>query len=419
MRGWPRGPGEAVDTVRAGPLHGVQVLDLSRVLAGPFATMGLGEMGARVVKGEHVRGGDETRNWGPPFIGGESAYYLAVNRNKEGVALDLGHEAAQVAVRRLAVAWADIVVENFLPGTLEKFGLGLDSLRAEQPRLITASVRGYPPGDDRPGYDFVIQGAGGIMSITGPQDGDPFKIGVAATDLFAGMFLQSGLLAALYDRERTGLGQHLEVSLFDAQLAMLANVASASLVTGRTPRRYGNAHPQLAPYEVFACEDGRITIGVGNDRQFAALSQALGHPGWAEDDRFRHNADRVVRRQELVALMQDVLAARSCAAWLRELTVAGVPCGPIRTVDEALASPEAELSGAVVHMDHPTVPDLQQVRLPWRFSRRCAAPRTPPPLHGEHTRQVLAEAGLDEAAIDAAIGNGAALQADQVRSASP
>ncbi len=394
-----------------GPLHGICVLDLSRVLAGPFATMGLGELGARVVKVEHVRGGDETRTWGPPFSGGESAYYLAVNRNKEGVALDLRQEAAQKAVRGLAVGWADVVVENFLPGALEKFGLGLAGLRAEQPRLITASIRGYPRGDDRPGYDFVVQGAGGIMSITGPEDGEPFKIGVAATDLFAGMFLQSGILAALYDRERTGLGEHVEVSLFDAQLAMLANVASASLVTGRPPRRYGNAHPQLAPYEVFPCQDGRITIGIGNDRQFAALARVLGRPAWSEDPSFRHNADRVVHRQQLVSRMREILVRRPCAAWLEELTAVAVPCGPIRSVDEALASPEAQRSGAVVHMDHPTVPNLPQLRLPWRFARRTAEPRTPPPLHGQHTSAVLAEAGLDAEEIAIALGGGAAMQA--------
>ena len=381
--------------------------------------MGLGELGARVVKVEHVRSGDETRNWGPPFVGGESAYYLAVNRNKESIALDLTRAAAQAVVRRLAVDWADILVENFLPGTLGKFGLGLDGLRAEQPRLITASVRGYPRGDDRPGYDFVIQGAGGMMSLTGPERGEPYKIGVAATDLFAGMFLQSGLLAALYDRERTGQGQHLDVSLYESQLAMLANVASACLVTGRRPRRWGNAHPQLAPYEVFACRDGRITIGVGNDRQFQALAQVLDRSQWAEDDRYRHNADRVLNRAALRELMQAVLAERPCQEWLEALTAVAVPCGPIRTVDEALASSEAQLAGAVVRMGHPTVPDLPQVRLPWRFSRRQAAPRTPPPLHGQHTRQILREAGLDDQAIDEALASGAAKQASLERAGSP
>ncbi len=409
---------EALATGKDGPLEGVRVLDLSRVLAGPFATMGLGELGARVVKVEHVRGGDETRAWGPPFVGGESAYYLAVNRNKESIALDLTRAAAQAAVRRLAVGWADILVENFLPGTLEKFGLGLDGLRAQEPRLITASVRGYPRGDDRPGYDFVIQGAGGIMSITGPETGEPCKIGVAATDLFAGMFLQSGLLAALYDRERTGFGQHLDVSLYESQLAMLANVASACLVTGRPPARYGNAHPQLAPYEVFACLDGRITIGVGNDRQFHALAQVLGRAEWAEDGRYRHNADRVRNRRRLREMMEAVLARRPSQEWLSELTAASVPCGPIRTVDETLASSEARLAGAVVRMDHPTVPGLPQVRLPWRFTRREAAPRTPPPLHGQHTRQILREAGLGDADIDEALASGAAKEATGVRAGS-
>lgn len=393
-----------------GPLRGIRVLDLSRVLAGPFATMGLGELGARVIKIEHVRGGDETRAWGPPFAGGESAYYLAINRNKESVALDLRTPVAQRVVHRLAVSWADVVVENFRPGALAAFGLSLEGLRAAQPRLITASLRGYPAGDDRPGYDFIIQGAGGLMSITGPVDGEPHKVGVAVTDLFAGQFLQSGILAALFQRERSGRGQHLDVSLWDTQLALLANVGSACLLSGKSPRRYGNAHPQLAPYEVFACQDGRITIGVGNDGQFLALAGVLGSPEWAEDERFRHNPDRVVHRRALRELMEAVLRTRPGERWLEALTAAGVPCGPIRAVDEALKGPETMLSGAVVQMAHPSIPALPQIRLPWRFSRGSAAPRRPPPLLGEHTRSVLRETGLEDAEIDAALASGAAGQ---------
>ncbi len=389
-------------------LAGVNVLDLSRVLAAPHCTMALGELGARVIKVEHVRVGDETRTWGPPFVEGESAYYLAVNRNKQSVALDLATPVAQKVVRRLALSWADIVVENFKAGDLERFNLGLADLRAAQPRLITASIRGYPIGDDRPGYDFVIQGAGGLMSITGPQQGPPSKVGVAVADLFAGSWLLSGILAALYERERSGRGQHVSVSLFDSQLAMLANVASSYLVTGRPSARYGNAHAQLVPYEVFGCKDGEITVGVGNDHQFAAVCKVLGHPEWCTDERYATNPQRVLHRQQLVAEMGAALGQRFASEVLSALNAAGVPCGPIRSVGDALESPEAALGGAVTHLEHAKIRDLPQVRLPWRFSRSDASPRTAPPLHGEHTAEVLAEAGLSDEEIADALRSGAA-----------
>ncbi len=392
------------------------MLDLSRVLAAPHCTMALGELGARVIKVEHTRGGDETRTWGPPFAEGESAYYLAVNRNKESVALDLRTKTGQEVVRRLALSWADVVVENFKPGDLERFELGLAELRAAQPRLITASVRGYPVGDDRPGYDFVIQGAGGLMSITGPAEGPPMKVGVAVADLFAGGWLLSGILAALYEREHSGRGQHVSVSLFDAQLAMLANVASSYLVTGRPSARYGNAHAQLVPYEVFTCRDGAITIGVGNDRQFDILCQVLGHPEWRADERYATNPERVRHRRELVTEVGAALAQLPSSNVLDSLTAGGVPCGPIRGVGDALESPEAMLGGSVTHLEHPKIPLLPQVRLPWRFSRSDASPRTAPPMHGQHTQQVLAEAGLSAAEIAEALQTGAAAAMNGVTS---
>lgn len=391
-----------------GPLSGVRVLDLSRVLAGPYATMALGELGARVIKVEHVREGDETRSWGPPFIEGESAYYLGVNRNKESVALDLTHPLAQDVVHRLGIGWADVVVENFRPGNLERFNLSLDEMRERNPALITASVRGYPLGDDRAGYDFVIQGAGGLMSITGPTDGPPSKVGVAAADLFTSSFLLSGILAALYARCQTGQGQHLTVSLFECEVAMLANVASSHLLTGEPARRHGNAHPSMAPYEVFSTQDGPITLGVGNDRQFRSLAEVLGHPEWLRDPRFATNPARVTHRAELKQSIDAALSRRDSEEWLGVLTAAGIPCGPIRTVAEVFRSPEVARAGTVVEMDHPLIGPLKQVRLPWRFTGTPAGPRTPPPLHGQHTWRILREAGLSEEEIAAAFGAGTA-----------
>ncbi len=389
-----------------GPLDGVRVLDLSRVLAGPFATMSLGELGARVIKVEHVLEGDETRSWGPPFVEGESAYYLGVNRNKESLALDLTRAEAQEVVRRLATGWADVVVENFRPGNLDRFNLSLESLRDAQPSLITASVRGYPLGDDRAGYDFVIQGAGGLMSITGPSDGEPYKVGVAAADLFTSMFLLSGVLAALYERTRTGRGQHVSVSLFESQVAMLANVASSYLLTGQRPRRYGNAHPSMAPYETVRTKDKPIAIGVGNDRQFLSLARALGREAWVDDARFGTNPDRVAHREELLAEIEAALAERTREEALALLTKGGIPCGPIRSIDEVFAGAEVAQAGTVAHLRHPLIEDLPQVRLPWRYSRTPAEPRTPPPLLGEHTRRILREVGLSDAQIEAALATG-------------
>ena len=370
--------------------------------------MSLGELGARVIKVEHVREGDETRSWGPPFVAGESAYYLGVNRNKESIALDLTRPLAQDVVRRLALDWADVVVENFRPGNLERFNLSLEALRREKPALITASVRGYPLGDDRAGYDFVIQAAGGLMSVTGPEDGPPYKVGVAVADLFTSSFLLSGILAALYARCQTGQGQHLSVSLFECEVAMLANVASSHLLTGAPARRHGNAHPSMAPYEVFETRDGPLALGVGNDRQFQGLAQALGHPEWLTDPRFSTNPARVEYRAELKRAIDGALSRRGKEEWLGILTEVGIPCGPIRSVAEVFASPELERAGTVVEMRHPLIPDLRQVRLPWRFSGTPAEPRTPPPLHGQHTRQILREAGLDEREVEAAFADGVA-----------
>lgn len=369
----------------SGSLAGIRVLDLSRVLAAPYATMALGDLGAEIIKIERPGTGDETRRWGPPFLAEESAYFLSANRNKKSCTVDLTDPAGQELVRTLAAGWADVVVENFKPGTMARYGLALADLRRDNPRLVTATLRGYPEGDDRPGYDFVMQAGAGIMSLTGPQDGPPYKVGIAVADITAGLFLLSGILSALLMRERTGEGQHLDVSLFDAQVAWWANVGSAHLVTGTPPGRWGNAHPQLSPYELFEAADGYLAIAVGNDLQFRSLSETLGHPEWAQDPRYRTNPDRVKNRDSLHDVLQEVLGQRAVSQWTAALDARQVPAGPVRTLPEALAWRQT--------LPHPVVSVLEgipQIALPWNFSGSGSMPRTPPPHLGEHTQEVWA-----------------------------
>ncbi len=359
------------------------------MLAAPYATMALGELGADIIKVERAPDGDETRQWGPPFVQGESTYYLGINRNKRSIALNLRDESDRQVVRDLAKGWADVVVENFRPGTLERWGMGLAALRQANPRLITASVRGYPAGDDRPGYDFVIQAGSGLMSITGDVDGPPFKVGVAVADIFTGLFLLSGIEAALFRREKTGKGDHVEVSLWESQLAALATVVQGHLSTGGAPGRWGNAHAQLAPYQIFPTENGWIAIGVGNDRQFQDLCGVLGHEEWSQDQRFLSNRDRVNNRGPLEELLTEMLRTRSTEIWVERLQNAGVPVGPVRTVPEALAHAQAQGHHLIGSMAHPTLGEIQQIRLPWRFSESSTAMTLPPPLLDEHHQDIL------------------------------
>lgn len=374
-----------------GPLAGIKVLDLSRIVAAPFATMALGELGADVIKVERKGPGDDSRTWGPPFAEGESAYYLAVNRNKRSLECDLGDEQDQHLLRRLAVEWADVVVENFRAGTLTRYNLALDDLRRDNPRLVTATIRGYPIGDDRPGYDFVVQAGSGLMSLIGPPEGEPYKVGVPVADLSSGLFLLSGILAAIIERGRTDIGQHVSVSLWESQVSMHVNVNQNYLVSGYPPRRLGNAHPQVAPYEVLRARDGNLAIAVGNDGQFTALAEALGHPEWADDPRFATNAGRVSNRDALLAVLHSVLGEMTKDDIVTDLECAGVAVASIRTIDEVLTSDEAHRAGTVVRMAHPTVGNLDVVRLPWRFSAADVGPRTPPPLLGEHSDEIRRE----------------------------
>jgi crotonobetainyl-CoA:carnitine CoA-transferase CaiB-like acyl-CoA transferase len=369
-----------------GPLEGLVVADLSRVLAGPFATMLLGDLGADVIKVEHPTGGDETRAWGPPFHGEHSTYYLAVNRNKRSVALDLKTDAGRRAARALA-ARADVLVENFKAGTLDRLGLGYEEVARDNPGLVWCSISGFgrAAGAELPGYDFLVQAMSGLMSITGPSGGEPTKVGVALVDVLSGLYATTGILAALQERARTGRGQRVEVSLLGSALAGLVNQASSFLCTGTPPRAMGNRHPSITPYETLATADRPLVVAVGNDGQFARLCRAVGRDELAGDPRFATNADRVANRDELAALLEEALAARGAADWVAALAEAGVPCGLVNDVGEAFALADRLGLGAVA--DAGGVP---QVASPIGLSATPVSYRLAPPALGEHTAEVLA-----------------------------
>lgn len=394
-----------------GALDGLLILDLTRVLAGPYATQLLGDFGARVVKVEQPGRGDETREWGPPFApSGQSAYFLCVNRNKESLTLDLKTAGGRAVLRDLARR-ADVLIENFKPGTMAALGLGYDSLRAENPGLIYCAITGYGqdgPYASRPGYDTVIQAQGGLMSITGRADGEPQKVGVAVVDITAGLYAAASILAALHHRERTGEGQSIDVALFDVQLSWLANVGSAYLVSGRAPARYGNAHATIVPYQPFRASDGQIMVAVGNDGQFARFCAALGRPEWAADPRFATNPARVASRDVLVPMIEAVMAGRSVAEWERELIAAGVPCGPVNDVPTALSDPQARARGMVREVVDDRGEAVRVVGPAPRLSATPPSVRTAPPRLGQHTESVLRDLlGYDEARIAALRAEGA------------
>lgn len=374
-----------------GPLDGIRVLDLTRILAGPYATMLLGDLGAEVVKVEPP-GGDDSRAWGPPFVGGESAYYLGVNRNKRGIRLDLALEEDRQALRTL-VGDADVLIENFRTGTMERWGLGYEAtLREAHPRLVYCSITGYGrsgPWADLAGYDPVIEAVSGLMSVTGQADGDAMKFGVALVDILTGHQAALGVLAALHRRGVDGLGQRVDVSLFETALSVLANQASAYLVSGRVPSRHGNAHPAIVPFEVFATRDGDVMVCAGNDRLFARLCSLLGMPQLADDARFSTNPARVQHREALTPILARALANMGRDELVERAERLGVPLGPVQSIDRALAQPQVAARDMLVEMPHPTVGTLRQIGLPVKLDRTPATIRRPPPLLGQHDDEVL------------------------------
>ena len=368
------------------PLEGVRVLDLSRVLAGPYATMMLADLGADVLKVEHPERGDDTRHWGPPFAGGESAYFLSVNRNKRSVGVDLKSEAGLEKVKELAAS-ADVLIENMRRGALAKMGLGYEVLKELNPGLVYCSITGFGPGpdEDRPGYDFLIQARGGIMGITGFEE--PTKVGVAAADMVCGLQAALAVLAALYRRAETGDGARVEVPLFESQLSWLANRAQEYLVSGEDTGRMGNAHPSIVPYQTFHASDRPLALAVGNDSQFANLCKAVRRPELAKDERFTTNPDRVANRDELVAILQEEFRKKTVDEWVEEIREAGVPCGPVNTLADVFSDEHVLSSGILREVEHPAAGTLKMLASPVLVDRERLPIRRPPPTLGQHTSE--------------------------------
>ncbi len=385
------------------PLEGVRVLDLTRVLAGPYCTMMLGDLGADVIKVERPGAGDDVRSWGPPFApGGESAYFLCVNRNKRSVTVDLKAPRGRDLIGALARR-ADVLVENFKTGTLDEMGLGYEVLRGLNAGLVYCSITGFGatgPYRDMPGYDLIAQAMGGIMSITGEVDGAPMKVGVPIVDLTTGMFATIAILAALRVKERTGQGQRVDMALLDSEIAWLGNVASNYLIGGKPARRLGNAHPNITPYEVFPTRDGHLALAVGNDGQWRRFCQAAGAPDLANRPDFKTNSDRVRNRERLVPVMEGLMRQRTSQEWMDLLRKEEIPCGPIQTVDRALHDPQVLARGMVVEAPHPTAGSVKLVASPLKLAQTPPEIRLPPPTLGQHTEEVLRDVlGLAPQAI--------------------
>ena len=385
------------------PLGGLTVLDFTRVLSGPYCTMLLADMGARVIKLEQPGRGDDTRGWGPPFVNGESAYFLSINRNKESLTLDLKQPSARPILGSL-LARADVVVENFRPGTMERLGLSYQALAGKYPRLIYCSISGFGqtgPRRAEPGYDAVMQGEAGLMSITGDAAGPPYRLGVAIADIVSGMFGAQGITLALLARARTGRGQHVDIGMLDATAALLTYQAGIFFATGTTPGRMGNRHPTIVPYETFHASDGDFVVAVGNDSQFRTFCSIIGAEGLVTDERFATNRGRVVHYNELRPLLVERLHSRTRQEWVRELKAAGVPCGSVRDVAEVLSDPHLDARGMIETVDHVTAGAIRLLGVPIKLSHTPGSVRVAPPALGQHTDRILEEdCGLSAAQIE-------------------
>ena len=390
-----------MDDSGQGPLAGIRVVDLTRILAGPLCAMMLGDMGADVIKVEPPEKGDDTRSWGPPFVGEEAAYFLGVNRNKRSLTLNMAHPTGQKMLAGL-ISNADVLIDNFRLGTLDKWGFTDTWFEQSAPRLIRCSITGYGSSGPKaalPGYDFVLQAESGLMSICGERDGGPTKYGVAIVDVCTGMLAGSAILAALNARARTGRGQKVELSLYESSLFMLVNVAANYLAAGREGGRFGNGHPSIVPYTTYRAADAMIALAIGNERQFARAAEVLGHPEWASDARFATNRARVENRTLIDGVIEAALSRDMADNWLTRLKAAGVPCGKINSVAEALDDPQTAARDMIETVQHPTIGALRMLGIPFKLSDTACSVRCPPPTLGQHNDEILAELGVDAKAI--------------------
>jgi crotonobetainyl-CoA:carnitine CoA-transferase CaiB-like acyl-CoA transferase len=388
-----------------GPLSGIRVLDLSRILAGPFCTMNLGDMGAEIIKIEQPGKGDDTRSWGPPFAGSEAAYFLGINRNKKSVTLNLKSEEGIKILKKL-LKNSDVLIENFKFGTMDKYGITDEWREKEAPQLVHCQITGYGgrgPRGKRPGYDFLLQAESGLMSITGEENGDPMKVGVALVDVCTGMNATIAILGALNSRNISGKGQKVETSLYTTSISMLVNVAANHLVSGKPARRFGNGHPNIVPYRTFDAIDGSIAIAVGNDMQFAKFASCLGRDDWAKDKRFIKNADRVINRSLIDKEIQDVIGTKKVEEWLEKLLSSNIPASAVNSVESALSDEQTLANDMVVSVNHSEAGVLKMLGVPYRFSDTPATINKAPPLLGEDNKEILQSIGYDNDQIDSLI----------------
>ena len=388
-----------------GPLSGIRVLDLSRILAGPFCTMNLGDMGAEIIKIEQPGKGDDTRSWGPPFAGSEAAYFLGINRNKKSVTLNLKSDEGIKILKKL-LKNSDVLIENFKFGTMDKYGITDEWREKEAPQLVHCQITGYGgrgPRGKRPGYDFLLQAESGLMSITGEENGDPMKVGVALVDVCTGMNATIAILGALNSRNISGKGQKVETSLYTTSISMLVNVAANHLVSGKPARRFGNGHPNIVPYRTFDAIDGSIAIAVGNDMQFAKFASCLGRDYWAKDKRFIKNADRVINRSLIDKEIQDVIGTKKVEEWLEKLLSSNIPASAVNSVESALSDEQTLANDMVVSVNHSEAGVLKMLGVPYRFSDTPATINKAPPLLGEDNKEILQSIGYDNDQIDSLI----------------